>query len=155
MRLKTTVGMAILLVGAGVGAGAYLGSYRLASQGDGMSASQALSTMGQRVESLVQRVMGTRRPADKSFGSTAGAGNELHVSSAPPVTTDNAPPPTPAVIDGISMRYNPYEPSDGPYPVLTAHEPGWVDASIDQQLIYIFDGNQRHLLVPQCPGEHS
>ena len=140
VRLKTTVGMAILLAGAGVGA--YLGSYHRASQRDGTPMGPALRAVEQRVESLVQRVTGTRRPVDKTFSGTANAGSEPPVSPPPPVTTDNAPPPTPTVIDGISMRYNPYEPSDGPYPKLTAQERVWIDASIDQQLIYLLDGRR-------------
>lgn len=61
-----------------------------------------------------------------------------------PITTNNAPPPTPTVIDGVAMRYNPFQPSDGPYPTLTSQEHVWMDVSIAQELVYIFNG--KHLL---------
>lgn len=60
------------------------------------------------------------------------------------VTTNNAPPLNPIVIDGVHLPYNPYQPSDGAYPVLTNQEHVWIDVSISQQLVYIFDGS--HLL---------
>lgn len=59
-------------------------------------------------------------------------------------TRDNAPKPDPIVMDGVYLRYNPYRPSDGAYPVLSPNERVWIDVSIDQQLVYIFHGN--HLL---------
>ncbi|MCY0874809.1 MAG: L,D-transpeptidase [Firmicutes bacterium] len=60
------------------------------------------------------------------------------------VTTDNAPPPTPTVIDGVHMRYDPLKPSDGPYPDIAKDKHVWFDISISQQLAYLFNGD--HLL---------
>lgn len=60
------------------------------------------------------------------------------------VTTDNDPPPTPTVIDGVYMRYDPFKPSDGPYPDIAKDKHVWFDVSIDQQLAYLFNGD--HLL---------
>ncbi|OPG15076.1 L,D-transpeptidase [Ferroacidibacillus organovorans] len=68
-----------------------------------------------------------------SHGKTASAKNL--------VSTNNAPPPTPVVIDGVSMRYNPYKPSDGAYPSLALVKHLWIDVSVDQQLVYIMNGN--------------
>jgi lipoprotein-anchoring transpeptidase ErfK/SrfK len=59
-------------------------------------------------------------------------------------TTNNAPPLDPVTIDGTHLRYNPYKPSDGPYPVIGPDEHVWIDVSIDQELVYIFNGP--HLL---------
>ena len=68
--------------------------------------------------------------------STAGTG------ASAPVTTNNAPPPTPTVLDGVKITYNPFKPSDGPYPTLTGSDHVWIDVSIDQQLVYIMNGNK-------------
>lgn len=65
------------------------------------------------------------------------------VTPAPiPVTTDNAPPATPMVLDGIHVKYNPYMPSDGAYPNLALYNHVWIDVSIDQQLVYILSGDK-------------
>ncbi len=61
---------------------------------------------------------------------------------APAITTDNAPPIDPVTIDGVYLRYNPFKPSDGPYPQLTAQDHVWIDVSISQQLVYIFNGKR-------------
>lgn len=66
------------------------------------------------------------------------------VRRAPRATTNNAPPLDPVTIDGVHLRYNPYRPSDGPYPILTAHDHVWIDVSLSQELVYLFNGN--HLL---------
>ena len=61
---------------------------------------------------------------------------------APVVTIDNAPPIDPVTIHGVYLRYNPFKPSDGPYPVLTPQDHVWIDVSISQQLVYIFNGKR-------------
>ena len=65
----------------------------------------------------------------------------LQTSSFPSSTTNNAPPPVSITIEGIKMRYNPMQPSGGPYPSLARGEKIWIDVSISQQLVYIFHGS--------------
>ena len=67
----------------------------------------------------------------------------------------NAPPPDPVIVDGIRIPYNPYKPSDGPYPVLVAGERIWIDVSIDQQLVYLFHGSRRLYTMPTSSGMES
>ncbi len=76
--------------------------------------------------------------------SQSGSGSGTTQVTQVAVTTNNAPPLNPVVIDGVHLPYNPYQPSDGAYPVLTNNEHVWIDVSISQQLVYIFNGN--HLL---------
>lgn len=67
-------------------------------------------------------------------------------------TADNAPPPNPVVINGVHLRYNPYQPSDGAYPQLTNQDHLWIDVSIDQQLVYIFSGSKRLYTMATSSG---
>lgn len=67
-------------------------------------------------------------------------------------TDHNTPPANPAVIDGVKMRYNPYQPSDGPYPSLTQNEKIWIDVSISQQLVYLFNGSKRIYTMATSSG---
>ncbi len=67
-------------------------------------------------------------------------------------TSNNAPPPVPAVIDGVKMRYDPFKPSGGPYPQLKSGEKIWIDVSIDQQLVYIFNGSERIYTMATSSG---
>jgi len=77
-----------------------------------------------------------------SKGSTA-LGSTSAISAQPiPVTTDNAPPPTPTVLDGVQVQYDPLRPSDGPYPDIAGDKHLWFDVSISQQLAYLFDGDK-------------
>ncbi len=78
--------------------------------------------------------------------STAGTG------ASAPVTTNNAPPPTPTVLDGVKITYNPFKPSDGPYPTLTGSDHVWIDVSIDQQLVYIMNGNKVLYIMATSTG---
>ncbi|MHB1684526.1 MAG: L,D-transpeptidase [Bacilli bacterium] len=73
---------------------------------------------------------------------TVSAKNTSALRRAPVVTIDNAPPIDPVTIHGVYLRYNPFKPSDGPYPVLTPQDHVWIDVSISQQLVYIFNGKQ-------------
>lgn len=83
--------------------------------------------------------------ADTSANPKAGVGTTSGIQSITlPVTTDNAPPPTPTVIDGIAMRYDPFKPSDGPYPDISKDKHVWFDVSISQELAYLFNGD--HLI---------
>jgi lipoprotein-anchoring transpeptidase ErfK/SrfK len=70
-------------------------------------------------------------------------------------TADNAPPPVPSVYEGVSMRYDPFKPSDGPYPHLRSDQKLWVDVSIDQQLVYIFSGSRRLYTMASSSGMES
>lgn len=67
-------------------------------------------------------------------------------------TIDNAPPAVPGVFDGLEMRYDPFKPTDGPYPTLGPNEKIWVDVSIDQQLVYIFHGTKLLYTMPTSSG---
>jgi lipoprotein-anchoring transpeptidase ErfK/SrfK len=70
---------------------------------------------------------------------SATAAPATPVSLARPM---NAPPPDPTVLDGVKIAYNPFKPSDGPYPKLSPGETLWIDVSIDQQLVYIMSGDR-------------
>lgn len=72
--------------------------------------------------------------------------------STPPITADNAPPATPITMDGVYVKYDPYKPSGGPYPQLPTQGKLWIDVSISQQLIYIFNGNQRLYTMATSSG---
>ena len=71
------------------------------------------------------------------------------------ITIDNAPPPVPGFVDGIKVRYDPFKPSDGPYPALGPAEKIWIDVSIDQQLVYIFAGKKRIYTMVTSSGLES
>jgi lipoprotein-anchoring transpeptidase ErfK/SrfK len=87
-------------------------------------------------------------------------GNLSATASAPmqevaAITTDNAPPAVPGVYDGVTMTYDPFKPTDGPYPTLTTGEKIWIDVSIDQQLVYIFRGSKRLYTMATSSGLES
>ena len=71
------------------------------------------------------------------------------------VTSDNAPPPVPGVLHGVKMTYDPFKPSDGPYPVLKPGEKIWIDVSVDQQLVYLFRGATRIYTMATSSGLES
>lgn len=152
MGARWTLGGLVIL--AGIGGGWYMGANHISAQTGARAAGQAAGQVWSDMGSLVQRMTGHQTAAvrnardqkatvaDKSGGSpggTTGTARETPVASAP-ITTANAPPLTPTVFDGYHFRYNPFEPSDGPYPVLGKNERVWIDVSIDQQLIYILNG---------------
>ncbi len=98
-------------------------------------------------ERLVQGVMtgltgGTALVKGSVKDETAVMKSSVVKRRAPVVTTDNAPPIDPITIDGVYMRYDPFKPSNGPYPVLTPQDHVWIDVSIAQQLVYIFNGKR-------------
>lgn len=68
------------------------------------------------------------------------------------ISIDNAPPPVPGVYAGLSMEYDPFKPTDGPYPHLRAGEKIWIDVSIDQQLVYLFHGSTLLYTMPTSSG---
>ena len=68
---------------------------------------------------------------------------------------DNAPPAVPGVYGGVKMKYDPFKPTDGPYPRLGANEKIWVDVSIDQQLVYVFHGATLLYTMPTSSGMES
>ncbi len=96
--------------------------------------------------------------SDKAVAKNAGPGpipvpaKPKHQSLTIHPTANNTPPPVPAVIDGMNMRYNPYKPSGGPYPQLKKGEKIWIDVSIDQQLVYIFNGSRRIYTMATSSG---
>jgi len=86
--------------------------------------------------------LSTSSKGSTALGSTA-VGSTSAISAQPiPVTTDNAPPPTPTVLDGVQVQYDPLRPSDGPYPDIAGDKHLWFDVSISQQLAYLFDGDK-------------
>lgn len=100
------------------------------------------------------------KPARTDAGTTAPRHSRsvvaIHVPPPKPiVTSNNAPPANPAVVDGVKMTYNPFEPSDGPYPILQPGEKIWIDASIDQQLVYLFQGSTRIYTMATSSGMES
>ena len=101
-----------------------------------------------KVKVISTSTTGTVNSSGSSGSSSANTSGSSANGSVQPtplaVSTNNAPPLNPTVIDGVHLPYNPFQPSDGPYPVLTNKMHLWIDVSIDQQLVYLFDGN--HLL---------
>lgn len=94
------------------------------------------------------------KPAARSVATVSSPATRPAVAR-PKITADNAPPPNPAVIDGVKMTYDPFKPSDGPYPDLAPGEKIWIDASIDQQLIYLFHGSTRLYTMATSSGMES
>lgn len=85
----------------------------------------------------------------------AHATEQVVAHPKPIITSHNAPPPNPTVFDGVKMRYNPLQPSDGPYPVLHKGEKIWIDVSIKQQLVYLFHGSHRIYTMATSSGMQS
>lgn len=81
------------------------------------------------------------QPTGSGTTSNSVTGNSVQASVLP-ITTDNAPPPTPTVLDGVQMQYDPFRPSDGAYPAISGDQHVWLDVSISQQLAYLFNGNK-------------
>ena len=142
-----------LFLVAGVAGGAYaaydpnlMAAGQSLLHGSAHKAEQIIGIVPTSSKKASGRTAGTSQadqPAAVQSGSTQ-AGSTPPQSTPLAVTTNNAPPLNPVVIDGVHLPYNPYQPSDGPYPVLNKNQHVWIDVSIDQQLVYIFDGN--HLL---------
>lgn len=100
----------------------------------------ASGTSGSGKDAAHQNSSGSLPAAPKG---SAGIGATSVISAQPiAVTTDNAPPPTPTVLDGVQVQYDPLRPSDGPYPDIAGDKHLWFDVSISQQLAYLFDGDK-------------
>ncbi|MCI0182254.1 L,D-transpeptidase [Sulfoacidibacillus ferrooxidans] len=127
MGLKTIIGGAVVVVCAG---------FVLTHQASTIATAQHV------YESAVDKLSGHVAFAQSEPTSSDHA--KVHVKPVIKPTTNNAPKPDPVVIDGVYLRYNPYKSSDGAYPVLKPNERVWIDVSIDQELVYIFQGD--HLL---------
>jgi lipoprotein-anchoring transpeptidase ErfK/SrfK len=88
----------------------------------------------------------------KKVGSTTPAIKHTPTTHLQKPTADNVPPAVPAVIDGVKMRYNPFKPSGGAYPRLKNGEQIWIDVSVSQQLVYIFNGSRRIYTMATSSG---
>lgn len=130
-------GLAVL---AGIGVGGYMGANHITPPTAGQAARQAFASIG----SLVKSMTGGAKSATGTGSAPLGAAERKDTGTTADraVTTDNTPPPDPTILDGVEVRYDPYKPSDGPYPQLSADEHVWVDVSIDQQLLYILNGDK-------------
>ncbi len=128
---------------AGVAGGAYA-AYNPNIMAVGQNLFHASTHKVQNVVGVIPTTSKKSSERTSSNSSQAGAQSGASQVPEPTVTTNNAPPINPVVIDGIHLNYNPYQPSDGAYPILSNNEHVWIDVSISQQLVYIFNGN--HLL---------
>ncbi len=158
MALKRVmIGLAVV-----AGAGVYISSHPAAMAGGRYAWNQAVSVVAS-VRPLAQALHLSNQAAGGKAGSphasshvtsatvtdTSKASPQSGVQSGavsavvPAVTTDNAPTPTPTVLNGVHMQYDPFKPSDGPYPQLPTDGRVWIDVSISQQLAYVFDGDKR------------
>ncbi len=129
MALKRILGGAVVVLGVGL---------FVAHQ------ATAMATAQNWYHAVVTRLGGHVAFAQSAPSTHLTSVSKAHAKSIVKVTTDNAPKPDPVVIDGVYLRYNPYKSSDGTYPVLAPNERVWIDVSINQELVYIFQGN--HLL---------
>jgi len=99
--------------------------------------SQTTSVVGNQTGNSGQKVSSVSTKGS-TVGITVGAIQPQPI----PITTNNAPPATPTMIDGVQMQYDPLKPSDGAYPDITGSKHLWIDVSISQQLAYLFDGDK-------------
>nr|NNM89326.1 L,D-transpeptidase [Bacilli bacterium] len=150
-----TVAVSVTLL-AGLGIGAYV-AYNPNVLSTGQQLFQSFLPGHQIAQSSIKTTKSAHKVKVISTSTTGSADSSGNVSKATgnsttgavqptplSVSTNNAPPLNPTVINGVHLPYNPFQPSDGPYPVITNKMHLWIDVSIDQQLVYLFDGN--HLL---------
>lgn len=110
---------------------------------------------GAVVVGLGAAAVGTQAVAHPlSLGQSTLFFNEHQARNRPSIdpTIYNAPPPVPGTYGGLKMTYDPFKPTDGPYPRLGPKEKIWVDVSIDQQLVYLFHGAKLLYTMPTSSG---